>query len=648
VGTTHQEQNASSADAPTHDKSAAFVHVESPHEAHHHGHHFPIELKFMEQLKRRNVGRVGLLYIAVAYVVLEVFELFFHLLEMPTWAGRAAVILAIIGFPVALVIAWAYEITPEGLKPTDEVPPDNSIRVQTGRRLDLAIIVMLSIALGYFVVDKFWLSKHMQTDPEPANSSAHPEAPAAASVPTVAMPAPAAAPDKSIAVLPFVDMSEKNDNQYFSDGLTEELINQLAQLPELKVIARTSSFQFRNGNEDIRSIAGKLGVANLLEGSVRKVAKKLRITVQLIRAADGVHLWSSAYDRDEIDIFKVQTEIATTVASSLKVSLETSAIPGRAGTNNLEAYNWYLQGVLIDRQARDRADFLKAIEYLRKALQGDPTYAEAFAALANTLAEQAEWGLGPAAALTDEARSAAMRAVELNPRIPETHTALAKVLIMNDWNFKSGQDELEKAMQIDPNHPLALTLAGQLAMYRGKLDASVELRNKSILYDPANPWRYLDLAITLYYQHRYVESQAAYRHMQDLNPSFPEDHIWVGTVLLAMGDPAAAIVEMDRETKDDTRSASGSRVLAYDALGKKSDADSALSLLETKHARDAAYEIGRVYANRHELDHAFQWFDKAYRQHDDGLTTIKVDPLLKNVQTDPRFRTLVQKLTLLD
>jgi TolB-like protein/Tfp pilus assembly protein PilF len=488
---------------------------------------------------------------------------------------------------------------------------------------------------GFYAVDKALFFRRSMSVSSPA-------------APPQASPrAPVIAPEKSIAVLPFVDMSEKHDQQYFSDGLTEELINQLAQLSELKVIARTSSFQFRNESEDIRAIAGKLGVANLLEGSVRKVAKKLRITVQLIRAADGVHLWSYAYDRDETDVFKIQTEIATAVANSLRVSLVTSAVPWSAGTSNLEAYNWFLQGVLVDRQAHDRADFLRAVEYLRKAIQADPTYAQAYAALAHTLAEQEEFGFGPAAALTDEARSAAMHAVELNARIPETHTALAKVLIMNDWNFKLGQEELDKVLQIDPNHSLALTLAGQLAMYRGNLDTAVDLRNKAILYDPANPWRYLDLAVTLFYQRRYVESLAAIRHMQDLDPRLL-DHMWVGEVLLAMGDPGAAIAEMDRESKEDSRSASSSRVLAYDALGKRSDADAALAILETKHATETAYGIGRVYANRNDLDQAFQWFDRAYRQHDDGLITIKLDPLLKNVQTDPRFRTLIQKLTLPD
>jgi adenylate cyclase len=549
------------------------------------------------------------------------------------------------GAPPPLFAQQIHRLLSEGTTGNAPALHDERVRGVTSRQASVsrstryAALLLGGAAVligGFFAMDKAFFSRRSMSVSSPA------------ALAQVSSHAPTIAAEKSIAVLPFVDMSEKHDNQYFSDGLTEELINQLAQLSELKVIARTSSFKFRNESEDIRLIAGKLGVANLLEGSVRKVAKKLRITVQLIRAADGVHLWSSAYDRDETDIFKIQTEIATTVARSLKVSLVTSAVPWRAGTSNLDAYNWYLQGVLIDRQAHDRADFLKAIEYLRKALQADPTYAQAFASLAHTLAEQAEWGLGPAAALTDEARGAAMHAVELNSRIPETHTALAKVLIMNDWNFKSGQEELEKALQIDPNHPLALTLAGQLAMYQGNLDTSVDLRNKSILYDPANPWRYLDLAVTLYYQRRYVESQAAYRHMQDLNPSFPEDHMWVGTVLLAMGDPAAAIAEMDRETKDDTRSAFSSRVLAYDALGKKSDADAALSILETKHAHDTAYGIGRVYANRNELNRAFQWFDRAYRQHDYDLITIKLDPLLKNVQADPRFRTLVQNLTLPD
>jgi adenylate cyclase len=234
-----------------------------------HGHHPHIEFKFFEELKHRNVVRVAALYLLACWLILDPVHVVFHMLEVPAWANRLVVVLMAVGLPAVLLFAWAFEITPEGLKPTVEVDPKRSIRTLTGRRLDRAIIVVLVLALGYFVADKFWLAKR---EPVPESVATKPTAPLP--------PAAIAVPEKSIAVLPFIDMSEKKDQEYFSDGLTEELIDRLSQSPNLKVIARTSSFSFKGKNEDARAIASKLRVANLLEGSVRKAGNELRITAQ--------------------------------------------------------------------------------------------------------------------------------------------------------------------------------------------------------------------------------------------------------------------------------------------------------------------------------------------------------------------------------
>jgi len=309
------------------------------HAGHHHGHAALPKFNFVEELNRRNVGRVAILYIVVSYVVLEVFEVFFHLLEMPPWSGRIAVLIAVIGLPIAILIAWAYEITPEGLKPTDEVPLQKSIAIQTGRRLDRAIIVVLCVALTYFIVDKFLLSEHVTP------SAAH----VAANI--KAMSIAAVASDKSVAVLPFLDMSEKHDQEYFCDGLSEELINLLAQVQDLRVPARTSSFYFKSHVATVEEIGKALHVSHILEGSVRRSGDALRVTTQLVRADNGYHVWSRTFDEHSGGVFAVQDEIARAVVAALKVSLDGDRILSSArGTATPQAFDAMLRGRQFYRQ----------------------------------------------------------------------------------------------------------------------------------------------------------------------------------------------------------------------------------------------------------------------------------------------------------
>jgi adenylate cyclase len=617
---------------PVAEKVAAH-HLEA---GHHHGHAQLPRLRFLEEIKRRNVGRVAILYIVVSYVVLEVFELFFHLLEMPPWSGRIAVLIAIIGFPIALLIAWAYEITPEGLKPTDEVPPRQSITRQTGRKLDRAIIIVLGVALTYFVLDKFWISKHRSAE----NS--------VAPVATTQPPALPTVPEKSVAVLPFVDMSESKDQEYFSDGLSEELIDHLAHAADLKVIARTSSFQFKGKNEDMRTIGQRLGVANLLEGSVRKWGNKLRITVQLVRADTGYHIWSDTYDRKADDIFKIQDEIAAAVVQELKASLIEGSTDNATGTQNTEAYYLFLQGRAISRGASTGPDYEKTIDYFRRALKADPNYAQAWADLSAALSEKGEDGFAPMETVRQEARQAAERALELAPGLGEAHVAMARYLIIDELDIVGGEREVKRALAIEPNNQWALAWAGGLASRRGQFQDATTLLQKSIANDPVNPYRYNDLANNYYLSGNYSEALNAFRRMLDLIPGYKYKHVFLGQVLLAQGKPLSALAEYDLDTDENVRLGCECRALALDALGRKAEADAALSYLIKNHADDNPYGIAVVYASRGNLEPAFNWLDRAYRQRDAGLLELKVDPSLKNVQSDPRVVALLKKLGLVD
>jgi TolB-like protein len=492
---------------------------------------------------------------------------------------------------------------------------------------------LLIFTTCYLLGDKFLASKH--------------------AVPAAAAPAtpPAqveAVPEKSVAVLPFVDMSEKKDQEYFSDGLSEELIDHLARASDLKVIARTSSFQFKDKNEDMRTIGQRLGVANLLEGSVRKSGNTLRITVQLVRADTGYHIWSYTYDRKADDIFKIQDEIAASVLRALKASLIQGSAEKMIGTQNTEAYNLYLQGHAIYERANTETDYEMSVDYIHKALKADPNYPQAWAIISAALSQEGENGFAPIKSAREESRHAAERALELDPTLANAHVAMARYLIVDELDLMGGEHEVQRALELEPNNQWALGWAGTLAFLRGQFQAGTSLLQRSIVSDPVNPWRYHDLATNYFLSGKYSEALNTYRRALDLNPTDTDRHLFPGRVLLAQGKPLSALAEIDRESDAKLRLGCECRALALDALGRKAEADAALSYLIKNHANDNAYGIARVYASQGNLDQAFIWLERAYRQRESGLLYVKVDPLLKNVQTDPRFAALLKKMRLMD
>src|SRR5664279_2867268 len=316
---------------------------------------------FFAELKRRNVVRMAGLYLVGAWLLTQVAGTVLPMFGAPDWLPRSIVLLLAIGFVPTLIFSWIFELTPEGLKRDEEVAPEQSIAPQTARRMDRMIIAVLVLALGYFALDKWVLGPRWQVRGSQDSSATD--------------------NTKSIAVLPFVNMSSDKEQEYFSDGLSEELLNQLAQVPQLRVIARTSSFSFKGKEVDVVTIAKALNVANILEGSVRRSVKTLRVTAQLIRASDSSHLWSQTYDRDGTDIFKVQDEIASDVVTALKVKLlPTQELPKALRTNNPEAYQQYLQGrYYLNRFSI--ADFEKARGFFERATELDPKFPSSWAAL---------------------------------------------------------------------------------------------------------------------------------------------------------------------------------------------------------------------------------------------------------------------------
>jgi TolB-like protein len=498
-----------------------------------------------------------------------------------------------------------------------------------------AIIIgsILAVAIAGFAAYRLWVPGHRVV------------APAAGHQNPAAVTAAPAIPEKSVAVLPFVDMSEKKDQEYFSDGLSEELIDHLARAPDLKVIARTSSFQFKGKNEDTHSIGKHLGVANLLEGSVRKSGDTLRISVQLVRAETGYHIWSETYDRRAGDIFKVQDEIAAAVLQALKTTLLEDSASKTTRTQNIEAYALYLQGHAIYQRANTQSDYDTAIDFFHRSLKADPNYARAWAALSSAITVAADNEFLPLKSAKQDARQAAERALALDPGLADAHVAMARYLIAMELDVGGGESQIRRALELEPNHSGALAWAGKLASWRGQFDQATALIQRSITSDPLDPNRYADLAANYYFAGKYVDALNSYHKAL----AFREDskkHLFPAAILLAEGDPVSALKEIDREGDEKVRLACWCRALALDALGRKAEADVWLADMIKNHADDGPSAIGFFYASRGNVDEAFNWFDRAYRERDPEILDMKVEPLLKNVQSDPRFTALLKKLGL--
>jgi TolB-like protein/Tfp pilus assembly protein PilF len=601
---------------------------------HHHGHPALPQFKFLEELKRRNVGRVAILYIVVGYVALEVFQVFLNLLQMPAWTGRVAVLVMVVGFPVVLIFAWVYEITPEGLKPTGEVAPQHSIRHHTGKRLDRAIIAVLAIALSYFVIDKFWLSKHVTL----AVKSTAADIKATPPVSVVA--------EKSIAVLPFADMSEKHDQEYFGDGMAEEILDLLAKIPGLHVPARTSSFYFKGKSEDIPTIARRLMVANVLEGSVRKSGNHVRVTVQLVRADNGYHLWSETYDRTLDDLFKVQDEIAGEVVKALKISLGATVVPRTAPTNNAEAHKLLLQAHFWLYRGTE-VDTKKAASYYQQAIDIDPNFAEAWAGLSMALTDESLSTKQAREHVNELASRAAERAIALDPKLADAHFALGMVRYFQDWDWAAANTEYELARSLDPGNSGALNNAGLLAAAHGRLSDALRLCEQAVARDPLNYFAYENLANTYYAMGRFTEALAAARKVVELAPTAPGSYATLAQMLLAAGQRDEALVEVEKESDPGSRAHALART--YIVLGRRGDADAALAVVEKKFAAEQAYDIAELHALRGDRDQAFSWLNRAYQQHDAGLIgapPITVDPDMKNLHGDPRWEAFLRKMKL--
>jgi serine/threonine-protein kinase len=486
-----------------------------------------------------------------------------------------------------------------------------------------ALIVAVAVTLAYFVADRFWFAKHRASEQPTA---------AATNV-----------SDKSIAVLPFTDMSEKKDQEYFADGMAEEILDLLAKIPGLSVIGRTSSFQFKGKNEDLRAIGTKLNVAHILEGSVRRSIDRVRVTAQLIDAHTGAHEWSNSYERDINDVLKLQDEIAAGIVRALEVTVGAGDLKPRGTIKSAEAYQFYLRGRhAFDRYDRDGED--EAAAEFQNAMDLEPTFADAVGYLAFTRAQQATQGFIKYASGFEDARRLAERALRLDPSSALGHSVLADYYTRLAWDWPAADREAKRAVQLDPGGVVPLNVSAVLANALGHWDEAVRLLNTAIELDPLNAALYWDLGNARYRSGRFPEAEAAFRRLLQIAPTFASAHWYLGRVLLEEGQLREALTEMEQEPPDPSSPRMGGLAIVYYAMGRKTDADAALALLE-KESPDWPFGIAEVHAFRGETDQALKELDRAYTDKDE-LYLMKDDPLLKSLEKNPRYEAFLRKMNL--
>ncbi len=603
---------------------------------------------FFAELKRRNVVRMAGLYLVGAWLLVQVAGTVLPMFGAPDWLPRSVVILLAIGFLPALIFSWVFELTPQGLKRDEDVSPEESIAPQTARRMNRMIIAVLLVALGYFVFDKFVLTPRREAALVAARPSGEPKS---------------AANAKSVAVLAFANLSDDKGSEYFSDGISEELLTVLQKIPGLHVAARTSAFSFKGKNATAQEIGEKLGVAHLVDGSVRKAGDVVRIAARLTQANTGEEQWSENYTRNLKDVFAVQTEIAQTIVEQLRGRLTGGAAnpttkaeiqaevraAGKGGTKSVEAHEAYLQGrFFINRHSEKETD--QARVAYQRAVELDPKFALAWAGLAqahiwycNFATEGGQKGFNDH--LT-AAREAVERALILEPDLPEALSARSLIETNFDYNWKGAAETLRKALALAPQDPALLMQAGNLAAARGEKTQSLEFDRRAVALDPVNALAREYLASALSVTGKQEEARAEYARAIELNPSAPNSHAGAGLTYLLEGKFEEAAVAAQKDAADWARLLIMS--CARWSQKRVPESDAALAELIANTSETGAYQIAEVYAYRNDKDHAFEWLERARWQRDAGLPGLRADTLLPNLHDDPRWDAFLRTMGLAD
>jgi TolB-like protein len=565
---------------------------------------------FVRELSRRKVVRIAILYSIVAWILIQLADVIFPALALPEWSVRFFVILAIMGFPLALLLSWVFDFGPEGVTRTEPLADASAVG-----------------------------------EPERTGSKAEaaPEDPPAP--PAVVGAAPM---EKSIAVLPFVDMSETGDSEYFSDGVTEEILNALTRVRHLHVASRTSAFAFKGKDLGIRKIADELNVATVLEGSVRKAGARLRITAQLINAADGYHLWSETYDRELEDVFAVQDEIARAIVEALKVQLDLGATPHLVvpSTQSMDAYSLYLKGRYVYNKFR-REDLGGSLSFYEQALEADPGYARAYAGIADSWMALADDWYAPEEAYP-KAREAAERAIQLDDSLAEAHAAVGKVLGWYEWDFQGAELALRRAIARSPSYAEGHYGLASVLPSNGNMEEGLAEMREALALDPLSSEFSGWVARFLLYSGRLEEAIEQCKETIRLDPQYYYAHVRMGNALLAMGRAEEALAAFREQA---TRTGDVVSVRAYEAqalaaLRREEEARAILDALENEERWVRPEFLAGAYGELGDLDRAFQKLEEALAARSAGLVYLHIDPAYASLRDDPRFGDMVRRVGL--
>jgi len=571
------------------------------------------------ELKRRNVYKVAVAYAVVGWLLIQVATQVFPFLEIPNWMIRLVILLTALGFPIALIIAWAFELTPEGIKWTEAA---DAARQRSHGGIWIAVVVIAAMfSLGLFFLGRY-------TGPATARPT----------------DAAAAFAEKSIAVLPLVNTSGDPNNEYFSDGLSEELIAVLAKIPELKVIGRSSSFFFKGKSGDSTAIGQKLGVANLIEGSVRKQGDRVRIVAELISAADGRSLWSETYDRELKDVFAVQAEIAKAVAEQMKVKLlgERPQSDAAPSNQNLAAYNAVLQSDFYFQQLTAES-LRRAIEFLEEAVRLDPNYAVAYAKLSQAWRQYAaSFAANEGPKAYEEARRAADKAVSLAPDLFDVRMAVGFLAFTPDLDFRRAEKEFRRVLESSPNHAVAKSFLGAALSAQGRLAEAEQTCREALLLDPLRTVTWFNIGRVVVGLGRYKEAQELFRKALEIQPQASRFHSYLAILDIIQNRPAQAMDNARLETEGFWRDYAVA--LVQQAQGDRAAADGSLNDFIAQNSNGGAFQVAVLYAIRKEPDEMFKWLDTAYATRDSGLSQLAVTPFFLPYIGDARFIALCQKL----
>ena len=583
---------------------------------------------FFSELKRRNVYKVAVAYAVVGWLLVQVATQVFPFFEIPNWAVRFVVLAIVIGFPVALVIAWAFELTPQGLKRTevaDAMPPASIGRKRYAWIYIVVIGAVISAAL--FFIGRFTVQNKTTTA------------------------APNDIPSKSIAVLPFDSLSEDKSNAYFAEGVQDEILTRLAKVADLKVISRTSTQRFKSAPSDLRDIAKQLGVMNILEGSVQKANDKVRVNVQLINAMNDAHLWAEIYDRKLTDIFATESDIAKTIAETLQAKLTGSekTAMSKKPTANPEAYELYLKGRFFWNK-RTAADLRKGIDYFNQAISKDPSYALAYAGLADSYVILSVFGAASPQDSIPQARAAAKKALELDDTLAEAHASSGRIAGPFDFEFERSIAEFERAIQLNPNYAMAhhwLSWGPLTAL--GRFDRAIAEGKRAVELDPLSLINNADLGGNVYLNsRRYDEAIAQLRKTIEIDPRFYIAHYYLGQAFQLKGQLTEAIAEYQKAVElDDDPEALAYLGQAYARVGQRDEAQKILARLteESKSRYVSGYSMALMFMGLGDKEHAIDALERAYREGaGNDLFTIRVDPMLDDLRGQPRFEALAEKI----